>query len=63
MNIRNFKDDAYEFTRQHGQPGDVSLVRKAMEFGWDRGMMDATTEIHNAITKVSDKKLQSTLPQ
>jgi hypothetical protein len=63
MEIRNFKDDAWEFTRLHGQPGDVALVEKAMQFGWDRGILDATKEINQAITDVAEKKRKSTLPQ
>lgn len=60
---RDFQLDAYEMTRQHGAPGDVSFAKKCMEFGYQIGLKDATKEFSEAITKIDQEKERSALPR
>jgi hypothetical protein len=62
MDIRGFRDDAWEFCRQNFRPGDVALVEKAMKFGYDRGILDATKRLRTAVDEICEKREKAGRP-
>lgn len=60
---RDFQLDAWEFCRQNGAPGDVTLVKKAMEFGYGLGLKDATEEMRLLAQSIKQQKESSNLPR
>lgn len=63
MTKRDFQLDAWELTRQHGQPGDVAIVKRAMEFGYSLGIKDATEELRKLGQKIREEKERSNAPR
>lgn len=63
MTKRDFQNDAWELTRQYGQPGDVAIVKRAMEFGYSLGIKDSTDELRKLGDKIKEEKERSNAPR
>lgn len=58
MRIREWRNDAWAMATHNGYPGCVSIVEKAMQFGYQLGLKDATeelAELRNRIAKTKEK--------
>lgn len=63
MKQRDFQLDAWELCRQMGCPGDVAIVKKAMEFGYSAGIKDSTDELRKANDRIAEVKQRSNAPR
>lgn len=59
---RDFQLDAWEIARRYGQPGDVAIAKKAMEFGYALGIKDATERLALLRDKIKTDKNKSNSP-
>lgn len=60
---RDFQLDAWEIARRYGQPGDVAIAKKAIEFGYALGIKDATERLAVTRKKIADDKERSNAPR
>lgn len=63
MKPRDFKLDAWAMATHNGYPGCVSIVEKAMQFGYQLGLKDATERMEELRKKIADDKLRSNAPR
>lgn len=60
---RDFQLDAWEMARRHGQPGDVAVIKKGMEWAYGIGLKDATEELAELRKKIAEDKERSNAPR
>lgn len=60
---RDFQLDAWELCRQFGAPGDVPVIKKAMEFGYALGIKDATERLAELTKQTKEERERSSRPR